>query len=101
MTHVALTSDADWEPTSLDCEGEVSNEIWFDAQTSFPEGPQDKNFDEVGNCRHLSSQELYYFDAETYNEPNLDEVIGTFAECNNIAMKTNEPQYELMRPLFN
>ena len=96
-----LTSDADWDPASLDCKGKVSNKTWLDAQASFPEGSQDKIFDEVGNHRHLSSQELYYFDAETYNKPNLDEVIQTFAECNNITTKTNEPQYELTRPLFN
>ena len=101
LPHVILTSDVDWDPTSLDCEGEISNEVWFDAQSSFPDGPHDKIFDEVGNYRHLSSQELYYFDAETYLEPNLEDVIETFVVCNNITTKTNEPQYELMRPLFN
>ena len=101
LPHVILTSDADWDPASLDCEGEIANDIWFDAQSSFPEGPQDKNFDEAGTYRHLNSQEMHYLDAETYAEPNLDDVMQTFVECDNITTKTNEPQYELMCPLFN
>ena len=64
--HVILTSDADWDPASLDCEGEITNDIWFNAQSSFFEGPQDKNFDEVGAYRHRDSQEMLYFDANAY-----------------------------------
>ena len=29
---VILTSDIDWYPTFLDCEGQLDNEEWFDAQ---------------------------------------------------------------------
>ena len=101
LPHVILTSDVNWDPASLDCEGQVSNETWFDAQSSFPDGPADKDFDEFGNYRHTSNQELFYFDAETCIEPDIDDAMQTFVECNNITTKTNEPKYELMRPLFN
>ena len=32
LPHVILTSDVGWYPTSLDCEGEHSNEVWFGSQ---------------------------------------------------------------------
>ena len=101
LLHVVLASDVNWDSTSLDCEGQVSNETWFDAQSLFPDGPADKDFDEFGNHRHVSNQELFCFDAKTCIEPDKDEIMQTFVEHNIIATKTNEPKHELMRPLFN
>ena len=54
LPHGTLNSDKDWDPTLLDCEGDLDNQIWFDAQSSFPDGPDNKNFYEVGNYRHRS-----------------------------------------------
>ena len=38
LPHVILTSDKDWDPTSLDCEENLVNDTWFDAQSSWPDG---------------------------------------------------------------
>lgn len=101
LPHVILTSDVDWDPTMLDGEGSISNETWFDAQYSFPEELTNKNFDEVGNHRHLSKHAFYFFDADTYEEPDLDDIVHTFVTCNNVTTKPNEPHFERMKPFFN
>ena len=44
LPHVILTSDKDYDPTVLDCEGQVDNETHFDAQSSFPDAHNDKSF---------------------------------------------------------
>ena len=49
LPHVIIMSDKDWNPTVLDCEGEVDNETCFDVQSSFLDSPNDKSFDEVDN----------------------------------------------------
>ena len=69
--HVISTSDKYWDPTPLDCEGNLENETCFDAQSFFLVGPNNKNVDEVGN-------QTYFFDVKSYEELNLDEVIETF-----------------------
>ena len=51
-----LTSDKEWNLTVLDYEGELRNELWFDAQSSFPDRPTDKIFNKVGNYRHRSNE---------------------------------------------
>ena len=48
----------------LDCEGQVDNELWFDAQSLFPDGLDDKTFNEVGDYRFRSNiYQLFFFDA--------------------------------------
>ena len=49
LPHAILTSDKDCNPTVLDCEGQVDNELWFDMQSSFLDCPNDKSFNEVGD----------------------------------------------------
>ena len=49
LPHVILASDKDWDPTILDCEGQIDNELWFDAQSSFLDGLDDKTSNEVGD----------------------------------------------------
>ena len=49
LPHVVLTSGEDWDPTCLDCEGQLDNEEWFDAQSFFPDGPHSKLFNEYGS----------------------------------------------------
>ena len=44
---------------------------------------------------------MNFFDADSYEEPDLDGIIEAFISCNNVTTKTNEPEYELMKPLFN
>lgn len=75
LPHAMLASNIDWNHAILDHEGDISNKMWFDSQSSFPYGSTNKNFDEVGNYRHLSKNELYYFDADTYQEPDLDDIV--------------------------
>ena len=102
LPNFILASDKDWDPTLLDCEMNLENEIWFDDQSFFSVSPNNKNFDEVWNYRHRSKlHQIYFFDAESCEEPNLDEVIETCISCNNVNAKTNEPDYELMKWLFN
>ena len=68
LPHAVLTSDAEWDPSVLDCPGGVDEEIWFDAQPSLPEGPTSPTFDEFGDLRHdVLSHEMFYFDAETFD----------------------------------
>ena len=45
--------------------------------------------------------QTHFFYSESYEEPNLDEVIDTFISFNNVTAITNEPEYELMKPLLN
>ena len=49
LPRVIHTSDKFWDPIVLDCEGQVDNELWFDAQSSFSDGPDDKTFNKVGD----------------------------------------------------
>ena len=39
-----LMSDEDWDPTLLDCEGQIDNEKFFETQSSFPDVPDSKSF---------------------------------------------------------
>lgn len=97
-----LTLDEEWDPAVLDCEGKIDNEVWFDVQSSFPEGPANPNFNEVEDCKHRSDQHrLYFFDAETFTPIELDDAINTFVSCSNITTKSNETEYEALKPLSN
>ena len=49
-------SNKDWDPTVIDCEGKLDNESWFDAQSSFLDGPDDKTFNKVDGCRFRSNE---------------------------------------------
>ena len=102
LPHIVLTSDKYWDPTVLDCEGQVDNEIWYDAQSSFPDGPHNKLFDEVGDYRLRSNNhQLFFFNAETFDEHNHDDVIHIIMCCNNVTTKSKEPDYDLLKPVFN
>ena len=46
LPHFMLTSDVEWDPTCIDCEGQLENEEYFDAQSSFPDGTDSKLFNE-------------------------------------------------------
>ena len=101
LPHNIITSDKDWETTVLDCEGQVDNELWFAAQSSFPDGNDYKTFNEIGDCRFESNNhQLLFFDAEPIKDHNIDEVIQSFISCNNATTKNNEPEYELLQPFF-
>ena len=39
LPHAVLTSDVDWDPSVFDNPGGTDEEEWYDAQSSFPEGP--------------------------------------------------------------
>ena len=45
LPHLILTYDMHWDPTVLDCEGQCYDDTWFDAQSSFPDVPNNKIFD--------------------------------------------------------
>ena len=49
LPHIILTSEKDWYSIVLDCEGQVDNEIFFDAQSPLLDGPNDKTFNEAGD----------------------------------------------------
>ena len=102
LPHFVLTSDKYWDPTSLDCEGHEDNEEWVDTRSSFPDRPDSKLSNEhsqYSNITHV--HEFHFSDAETYKEDTLDEVIDSFVSWNNITIKSNEPEYSLLQPLFN
>ena len=102
LPHVILTSDKECYPTVLGCEGQVYNELWFDAQSSFLDYPDDKTFNEVGYYRFRSNNhQLFFFDAESFKDHNIDDVIQSFISCNKVTTKSNHPEHELIQPLFN
>ena len=102
LPHVVFTSDTDWDPTVLDCEGQIDNETWFDYQSSFPDDPHNKLFDEVEDYRLRSNNhQLFFFYAETFDDHNLDDIIHNLMYCNNVTTKSNEPEYELLKPVSN
>ena len=77
-------------------------EIFFYAQSSFPYVPNEKNFYEVGKYKHRwNLNKTHFFDAESYEEPKLDEIIETFISCNNVITKKNEHEDELINSLFH
>ena len=45
--------------------------------------------------------ELHFFDAETFKEDNLDDAICSFLSCNNVSTKGEEPEFSLLRSIFN
>ena len=58
LPHAILTSDKYWDPTYLDCEGQLNNEEWFDAQSYFPNGPNSKLFNEYGEHRNTCPKSM-------------------------------------------
>ena len=102
LPHLVITSDKDWDPKVLDCEGQFDNEIWFDAQSSFLDGPNVKTFNEVGDYWFRSNNhQLFFFDAESFKYYDLDDVNQFFISCNNVTTKSNAPEYELLKQLLN
>ena len=51
--------------------------------------------------RHFSKHKLYFFNAEIFEDPDLDAIIYAFVTCNNATTKPNKPYYERMKPFFN
>ena len=47
------------------------------------------------------SHELYFFDAETHQEDNLDDAMDSLVSCNKITTKSDEPENGLLQPIFN
>ena len=68
LPHVVLTSDEDWDPNCIDCEGQLDNEEWFDAQENTEVTLNSPLFDEFGNCRNktnVGEHEMCFFDADS------------------------------------
>jgi hypothetical protein len=51
LPHVALTSDAVWDPSVLDFDIEENDDAWHDAMDEHEEHPYHKLFDEFGNYK--------------------------------------------------
>ena len=102
LHHIILSSDKDWDLTLLDCEGQLYDELWFYTQSLFPDGLDDKMLNEVGDYIFRSSKhQIFFSDAELFEDNNLDDVTQSFITCNNAATKTNEIEYDSLQPLFN
>ena len=85
LPRVIITSEIDWGPTCLDYEGQLGNEEWFDAQSSFPDGPDSKLLNEHGEHRNISDyHDLHVFDAKKIKEDSLGEVINSVLSFNNV-----------------
>ena len=54
LPHYMPTSDKYWDSICIDCEGHLDNEEWFDAQPSFPGGPDSKLSNEHREYRNIS-----------------------------------------------
>ena len=106
LSHTILTSDVDLDLTVLDCSAEECEEQ-FDAQTEHSEGPNFELFDEFGDYRkhrHANEQELFYFDADSYVENDLDNIVQDcvdYVQVNYATMEKKEPNFKVLRPYFN
>ena len=61
---------------------------WFDAHSSFPDGPDSKLFNENGDHRNISDyHELHFFDTENFKEDTLDGVMFLSLAATTIAPK--------------
>ena len=49
----------------------------------------------------FESYESHFFDAETYKEDALDDVIDSFLSYNNVSAKSKEPEHILIQNIFN
>ena len=47
------------------------------------------------------NHQLFFFDAKSFKDYDLDEFINSFINCKNVTIKYNEPEHELLKPLFN
>ena len=106
LPHIILTSDVDWDPSVLDCSAEDCEE-WFEAQDGTEDSLNSPLFDEFGNYRNktnVGEHELYFFDADSYAEDNLDDIIiecMKHSKSGEILVEKKEPDYESLKPYFN
>jgi hypothetical protein len=106
----------DWDPTVLDHTLDDDNE-WFDAVSDLQNDPTTNLFDEFGNYRKRTvvvEENDTFFDtvavatAVTSEMPNIDHIIDDCILHRNIGLyeaharevKTKEPDYGALRPLF-
>ena len=102
VPHVILTSNEDWDPTVLGCGCQAENEQWFDAQSPFIDDLNDKSFDKVRSYQfRINNNQLFFFDTECFKDHYLDDVIQNAISCNNVTTKSNETEYEFLKPWFN
>ena len=81
----------------LDCEGQLDDELWFDVQSSLIDRSDDEIFYEVSVYRfRRNCRQLFFFDAESFKDHNLDGVFQSFNICNRATTKTNDPEHELL-----
>ena len=45
--------------------------------------------------------ELFFFDSENFNDHDVDDFMQYFISFNEITTKSNDPEHELLKPLFN
>ena len=83
LPHVVITSGKDWDLTLIECEGQLDNGLWFDAQSSFPDVTDDKMFNKVGDyLLRRNKHQIFFFDAETSDDHNSDDAIQSFISYN-------------------
>ena len=83
-THVALTSDADWNPRCMDNEQDIDNSI---GQTN---SSYDNTLDYIthhANIQHSS-------------KVDYDDYLHAIVKANNLNVDVAEPKYELLKPNF-
>ena len=54
LPYFMITLDVNLDHTCLDYEGKLDNEEWFDTQSSFPDGPDSKLFNDNREHRNVS-----------------------------------------------
>jgi len=102
LPHVLLTSDMEWDPSSLDNEFTFDDD-WADARCDDPEGipPYDDNrFSLTGEYqgRHVAFMDAF---SSTPDIMDFDQSIDFLIyESNRHTVITKEPDYEAIRPCF-
>jgi hypothetical protein len=111
LPHIILTSDVDWDPTVLD------HTLDDDAVSDLQNDPTTNLFDEFGKYRKRTvvvEENDTFFDTVavattvTSEMPNIDHIIDDCILHHNIGLykahahevKTKEPDYGALRPLF-
>ena len=97
LPHVIMTSDASWDPKSLDCTISTDNR-WHDSIRQF-ESNTSSPFDEFGRYKHREEQDSNHHCLRDVNQHQL-RTNQHQQMVNNTTVSPNEPDYDSLRKFF-
>jgi hypothetical protein len=89
LPHVVMTSNGEWDPTTLDSEVDIDTDEWFDAvPTELPrEATVNRRVDDVGDYRHRHVMQHSYM--RKYEEEEIFHDDQLLLEANECITTTN------------